>query len=118
MMFLTSSPQGMLPSPPLIWVTIAQCFIGVALLAISAILDITSSAHHFGWSVVSMLLHLGGIYALASFAEMLSRRLINVRVHDSKTRKVIRCSVMITLFILTFSTMTYVTAMYARWWVS
>jgi Kef-type K+ transport system membrane component KefB len=118
MMFLTSSPQGMLPSPPLIWVTIAQCFIGVALLAISAILDITSSAHNFGWSVVSMLLHLGGIYALASFAEMLSRRLINVRVHDSKTRKVIRCSVMITLFILTFSTMTFVADIYARRMVS
>ena len=39
--------QGMLPSPPLIWVIITQSFIGAALLAITTILDLTVPEQSF-----------------------------------------------------------------------
>tara|TARA_R110001583_G_scaffold177643_1_gene333257 strand:- start:8060 stop:8488 length:429 start_codon:yes stop_codon:yes gene_type:complete len=110
--------QGMLPSPPLIWVIITQCFIGAGLLAITAILDLTFPEQSFWWGVVSAVLHLSGTFALANFAEMLSRRILKQRVHDSKGRNVIRGIVMLALFITTFSTMTFLASQYATWWVS
>lgn len=90
MIITVSSGQGLLPSPPRLWRILASTVLGVAFWLTGDLVNANAASDSMVWAGVAFIVQFIGLSSFLDCSEMVSKRVVKRRVHETKWAQAFR----------------------------